>query len=142
MYRQVKTTPRKRPRQARSKDTVEAILAATARVLVKQGFDGLTTNAVAEGAGVSIGSLYQYFKSNGTDPGAQIEQLEAQLQKGEAAGAASPPGLHGHLALLYSKLGDEANAVKHLEAERSLFPESANYINFLLKNAAKPASKS
>ena len=88
------------------------------------------------------GSLYQYFKSNGTDPGAQIEQLETQLQRNAAAGAASPPGLHGHLALLYSKLGDEANAVKHLEAERSLFPESANYINFLLKNAAKPASKS
>jgi len=40
---------------------VSAILAATSRVLVKHGFDGLTTNAVAAAAGVSIGSLYQYF---------------------------------------------------------------------------------
>lgn len=61
MHRQVKTTPRKRPRQARSKDTVDTILGATARVLIRHGYDGLTTNAVAEQAGVSIGSLYQYF---------------------------------------------------------------------------------
>jgi len=74
MYRQVKTTPRKRPRQDRSKATVETILAATARVLVKKGFDGLTTNAVAEQAGVSIGSLYQYFPSKEALVAALIEQ--------------------------------------------------------------------
>ena len=74
MYRQVKTTPRKRPRQERSKATVETILAATARVLVKKGFDGLTTNAVAEAAGVSIGSLYQYFPSKEALVAALIEQ--------------------------------------------------------------------
>jgi AcrR family transcriptional regulator len=61
MYRQVRTTPRKRPRQPRSRATVDTILEATARVLVKHGFDRLTTNAVASAAGVSIGSLYQYF---------------------------------------------------------------------------------
>lgn len=61
MQRQTRTTPRKRPRQARSKATVDTILEATTRVLVKQGFDGLSTNAVAAQAGVSIGSLYQYF---------------------------------------------------------------------------------
>jgi AcrR family transcriptional regulator len=61
MHRQVRTTPRKRPRQDRAKATVDSILVATARVLVKLGFDGLNTNAVAAAAGVSIGSLYQYF---------------------------------------------------------------------------------
>jgi AcrR family transcriptional regulator len=61
MQRQPRTAPRKRPRQARSKATVDTILDATTRVLVKQGFDGLSTNAVAATAGVSIGSLYQYF---------------------------------------------------------------------------------
>ncbi|MDQ3340296.1 MAG: TetR/AcrR family transcriptional regulator [Myxococcota bacterium] len=74
MHRQVKTTPRKRPRQERSKVTVDTILAATARVLVKKGFDGLTTNAVAEAAGVSIGSLYQYFPSKEALVAALIEQ--------------------------------------------------------------------
>jgi AcrR family transcriptional regulator len=74
MYRQVKTTPRKRPRQARSRDTVDAILAATTRVLVKRGFHGLTTNAVAIAAGISIGSLYQYFPNKEALVAALIER--------------------------------------------------------------------
>jgi AcrR family transcriptional regulator len=52
---------RKQPRQARSKATVEAIVTAAARILGDQGWAGFTTNKVAEIAGVSIGSLYQYF---------------------------------------------------------------------------------
>lgn len=55
--------PRKRPRQTRSVATFEAILEATARILESLGFAGFNTNAVAELAGVSIGSLYQYFAS-------------------------------------------------------------------------------
>lgn len=52
---------RKAPRQARSRVTVEAILVAGARILSDEGWAGFTTNKVAERAGVSIGSLYQYF---------------------------------------------------------------------------------
>jgi len=52
---------RKEPRQKRARATVEAILEAAARILDRQGWKGFTTNAVAEVAGVSIGSLYQYF---------------------------------------------------------------------------------
>ena len=73
MYRQVKTTPRKRPLQNRSKTTVDTILTATARILIKLGFDGLTTNAVAEAAGVSIGSVYQYFPNKEALVAALIE---------------------------------------------------------------------
>ena len=72
--RQVKTTPRKRPRQDRSRATVDAALAATARILVRRGFDGLTTNAVAEAAGISIGSLYQYFPNKEALVAALIER--------------------------------------------------------------------
>ena len=54
-------TPRKQPIQARSRQTVAAILQATAQVLMTNGYDGTTTNLVAEKAGVSIGSLYDYF---------------------------------------------------------------------------------
>ncbi len=54
-------SPRKRPKQQRSQQTVAAILEATARILVDDGFKKLNTNRVAEIAGVSIGSLYQYF---------------------------------------------------------------------------------
>jgi len=52
---------RKRPRQARSRATVEAIIEAGARILSDGGWAEFTTNKVAVLAGVSIGSLYQYF---------------------------------------------------------------------------------
>lgn len=52
---------RKRPQQGRSRALVQAIVEAGARILGKQGWAGFTTNAVAEAAGVSVGSLYQYF---------------------------------------------------------------------------------
>lgn len=53
--------PRKIPRQARSRATFDAILDAAARILVSGGLDEFNTNRVAEVAGVSIGTLYQYF---------------------------------------------------------------------------------
>lgn len=54
-------SPRKHPAQDRSRQTVSAILEATFRVLDDAGADGLTTTRVAEVAGVSVGTLYQYF---------------------------------------------------------------------------------
>jgi AcrR family transcriptional regulator len=53
--------PRKSPRQARSQVTVDTILDAAARILVERGYAATNTNLVAERAGVSVGSLYQYF---------------------------------------------------------------------------------
>ena len=52
---------RKEPQQERARATVEAIVEAAARILDRGGWGRFTTNAVAELAGVSIGSLYQYF---------------------------------------------------------------------------------
>ena len=52
---------RRAPRQERSRATVDAILQAAARILVSDGYDDLQTNRVADIAGVSIGSLYEYF---------------------------------------------------------------------------------
>ena len=63
MVARVRTNPRKQATQARAAATVEAILNATARILVKEGYDHASTNKVAATAGVSIGSLYQYFPS-------------------------------------------------------------------------------
>jgi AcrR family transcriptional regulator len=56
-----RTQPRKRPRQERSRLTVEAILEAAAHVFERHGYAAGTTNRIAERAGVSIGSLYQYY---------------------------------------------------------------------------------
>jgi AcrR family transcriptional regulator len=63
MPRRPRTTPRKKPRQERSVATVDAILDATARVLCTTGYDRASTNRIALAAGVSVGSLYQYFPS-------------------------------------------------------------------------------
>jgi AcrR family transcriptional regulator len=63
MARKPLTAPRKSASQERSRLTVNAILEATAHILVKEGYDRASTNKIAERAGVSIGSLYQYFPS-------------------------------------------------------------------------------
>lgn len=52
---------RKAPQQARSREMVERIVAAGREVLVQHGYDAFSTNRVATAAGVSPGSLYQYF---------------------------------------------------------------------------------
>ncbi|WP_431699685.1 TetR/AcrR family transcriptional regulator [Pseudomonas sp. BR20] len=70
-------TPRKIPAQARSRATVEAIIQAATYILTKVGWEGLTTNAIAERAGVNIGSLYQFFPNK--------EAVIAELQRRHAA---------------------------------------------------------
>ncbi|MDP3746581.1 MAG: TetR/AcrR family transcriptional regulator [Phenylobacterium sp.] len=63
MARRPLTNPRKQASQERSRATVDALIEATARILVREGFDKASTNRIAEEAGVSVGSLYQYYPS-------------------------------------------------------------------------------
>lgn len=80
--------PRKTPSQGRSVETVSVILEAAARILEERGLDGYTTNAVAERAGVSIGSLYQYFPGKDALTVALIEQ-ESNVLLAEVSAAPS-----------------------------------------------------
>jgi AcrR family transcriptional regulator len=81
-----RTRPRKQPRQARAQHTVDAIIEAAARILEEQGHAGFTTNAVAEIAGVSIGTLYQYFSDKESLLGSLIGRETARLlEEAEAA---------------------------------------------------------
>src|SRR6516165_11432916 len=77
--RRPRTTPRKKPRQERSQVTVEAILDATARVLCTIGYDRASTNRIALAAGVSVGSLYQYFPSKEALVAALVERHVEQM---------------------------------------------------------------
>jgi AcrR family transcriptional regulator len=54
---------RRSPKQQRAESTVDAVLTAASQILVRDGVERLSTTAVAERAGVSIGSLYQYFRN-------------------------------------------------------------------------------
>lgn len=75
------TKPRKIAVQERSRATVGSLIEATARILVKEGFDKASTNRVAEVAGVSIGSLYQYFPSKEALVAAVIERHQQQIMQ-------------------------------------------------------------
>ena len=86
--------PRKRPKQARSRATVEAILEGASQVLVDVGYAKMTTTRVAKRAGVSVGSLYQYFPSKEALIRALIERkfarvmttMQVALQRSRGAG--------------------------------------------------------
>ncbi len=79
MARRPATSPRKNASQERSKATVEALLSATARVLVREGYDHASTNKIADAAGVSIGSLYQYFPTKEALVAAVIERHSNEM---------------------------------------------------------------
>lgn len=81
MAPKVRTNPRKSASQSRSRLTVNALLEAAARILIKEGFDKASTNRIAEVAGVSVGSLYQYFPSKEALVAAVIDRHKQQLMK-------------------------------------------------------------
>ncbi len=82
--------PRKGPRQSRSIATVTAIVEAAARILEEREGEDFSTNAVAERAGVSIGSLYQYFPNKEAILWALItRETGLLLDEAQAASAAS-----------------------------------------------------
>ncbi|TWT01683.1 TetR/AcrR family transcriptional regulator [Reyranella sp. CPCC 100927] len=84
MAKRRKTPPilRKRPEQDRSRATVEAILEAAARILARDGYGGFTTNHVAAKAGVSVGTLYQYFPNKESLLGELIRRHRNAIEDG------------------------------------------------------------
>ncbi|SDY85057.1 TetR/AcrR family transcriptional regulator [Citreimonas salinaria] len=84
--------PRKTPRQARSRATCDAILEAAARILERQGDEALTTNLVAEVAGVSIGSLYQYYPTKEAIMAELVRAMRQQMHDDMAAAARAAAG--------------------------------------------------
>jgi AcrR family transcriptional regulator len=74
-------SPRKRPKQTRSQSLVDSALEAAARILSSLGYDAASTNRVAETAGISIGSLYQYFPNKDALIGAVIDRTIEEFMK-------------------------------------------------------------
>lgn len=89
--------PRRKAKQARAQATIEAIFGATAQILETEGEGRLTTNRIAEVAGVSIGSLYQYFADKQAIlvamAQAENENTRTKLKAGLAEGEISPARL-------------------------------------------------
>ncbi|HYP72432.1 MAG TPA: TetR/AcrR family transcriptional regulator [Variovorax sp.] len=94
MARKPVIRPRKIATQERSRATVDSLVEATARILVKEGFDKASTNRIAEVAGVSIGSLYQYFPSKEALVAAVVERHQQEIMqtvRGELAQVSTEP---------------------------------------------------
>ncbi|CAM3664028.1 TetR/AcrR family transcriptional regulator [Paracidovorax anthurii] len=72
---------RRQPMQERARQTIEAIFGATARIVDNEGEPALTTNRMAEVAGVSIGTLYQYFPSKEAVLLAMVERERGRVQQ-------------------------------------------------------------
>jgi AcrR family transcriptional regulator len=93
LARRPATNPRKTASQERSRATVDALVEATARILVREGFAKASTNRIAETAGVSIGSLYQYFPTKEALVAAVIDRHNAALMQAVRGALAKVAGL-------------------------------------------------
>jgi AcrR family transcriptional regulator len=112
---------RKKPQQARSVATVSAILEGVAQVLETEGFERMTTTRVAERAGTSVGTLYQYFPSKEALLVAAIEAKMAQVDRALSKVFELPPTapLSEHVRVMITALIDEKKRRPQLNAELS-----------------------
>ncbi|WP_288013592.1 DUF4810 domain-containing protein, partial [Diaphorobacter sp.] len=71
--------------------------------------------------------------SGNADAEQQVAKLEEAQQKIEQRGQALPPGYRAHMGMLYAKAGQDEKSVAALTAEKTTFPESASFMDFLLR---------
>ncbi|MBI5497454.1 MAG: TetR/AcrR family transcriptional regulator [Deltaproteobacteria bacterium] len=119
---------RKRPLQARARVTVDAVLQATERVLIRRGVDGLTTKEVARLAGVSIGTLYQYFPDKHALCAAVLERENEEILR--ALQAALPDVARAPLPVLVRRVVETIHRRNLLQDAlcRALIPLKAHLL--------------
>jgi len=76
---------------------------------------------------------YRALLREGASPEEQLQALQVHAEKAKAANAALPPGFRAHLGMLHLNLGNAAEARNQWEAEKAAFPESAPFMDSLLK---------
>jgi AcrR family transcriptional regulator len=96
------TEPRKKPRQQRSREMAQRILQSAKSVLKNEGYNALTTIAIADRAGLSVGSLYQYFPNKEAIIVELVRDWHAQFR--DAIGEIDDTTTAGGLAALEKRL--------------------------------------
>ncbi|GGY02736.1 DUF4810 domain-containing protein [Paludibacterium paludis] len=81
--------------------------------------------------------IYEYFKANGKTRRAQLATLESDLRQLRADGKTPPPGFHAHLGLLYASLGNYEQSSRQFGREKTLFPESAPFMDALIEQSRR-----
>ena len=132
-------SPKKRPRQGRSRAMVDALVEATARLLAAEGYGAATTKRIAAVAGVSVGSLYQYFPNKDAlvyavaqrhfdevlaqlalvslSPGTPLPDIVRGFVKAMVASHRMDAGLHRALTEFLLRLGPESYAEQQQRAQ-------------------------
>lgn len=83
------------------------------------------------------GNVDAYLRGDKSSPETQTQQMEMDLQKIRSGGGALPPGFQAHLGLLYGQQGRLDQFAEQVNAEKQQFPESATFMDFLLRNFKK-----
>ena len=113
---------RKLPTQARSRARVEAILKAAGALLGEVGYDGVTTNLIAERAGVPVGSIYQFFETKDDIIAALVERFQERIHRlagEELDGASAARDRRAFIAKLVDGIaGIQAESISGKKARR------------------------
>lgn len=115
--------PKKQPSQARSRETFEALVEACARLLRERGYAAVTTNRIAERAGVSIASLYEYFPDKDAIVAQVAERLVERVLARIASGvprvmaAPEDEAIRRWIALIHDTVAREKDLVAVFQRE-------------------------
>ncbi len=133
--------PRKTPIQARSTTTVDAILQATLQVLVAVGKERLTTTRVAARAGVSVGTLYQYFPNKSALLQAALRRHMDEVRRAIENVCTEQQGqslLDMGTALIFAYL---AAKMQHVKSSAALYAVSSDVDGAAIAKAASLRSR-
>lgn len=114
---------KKEPTQSRAKATVEAVVVAAAQLLAERGYAALTTNHIADRAGVSIGSIYQYFPGKEAIIARLLEKTVDEILTDFARGLLAMPAHEGiaryrYVAgVLYDTIDRRAAVIRAMQYE-------------------------
>lgn len=75
----------------------------------------------------------QYAYLKGENREAQIEMMQKDQEQIAAESKKAPPGFYAHLGMLYYEIGNDSEAIACFEMEKSLFPEAAGFMDYLLR---------
>lgn len=82
-------------------------------------------------------NLDAYFRADKTSPDEQLKVMEDERKLIQAEGQALPPGYQAHMGLLYGRKGDAQSFYQYVQQEKEQFPESAGFMDFLVRNFKK-----